>query len=240
MIVQNIEALLHEILQNFFLGQEGACLLGQMVMGRLQGSQSAMLPDHDMAVAGAGIELESLIIERFPDGIHQLVGFCGGDFAGRVIHDGLFGIGLFLGEGHHVAAENNIVRLHLHAHAEGFQGRSTGKYNLGVITHHRQIGHFTAGRHTGRHILHHTHLALCSQVVHLWGLCHSQGGLTAQCGNGLIGHAVAQNNNILHNLSPYVFVFVHDSETNVYNNQYTTTFLSGLQYEKPLENVSPT
>ena len=37
--------------------------LSQMVMRRLQMGCPALLPHHDMAVAGTGVELESLVIE---------------------------------------------------------------------------------------------------------------------------------------------------------------------------------
>ena len=202
MVVEDVKASLHEVPQNRLLGQPGADDLGQVVMGRLQLGQAAMLPDHDMAVAGAGIELEFVAVEGGADGIHENVRVGGGDLAGAVVQDGLPVVGLFLGDGGYVAAEDDVVRLHLHAYAEGLQGGTAGKVCQGVIAHDGQVGDFAAGGHSGGNILHHAHLAFGGQIVHGGGVGCFQGGLAAQGGDGLVGHAVAQNYDILHNLSP--------------------------------------
>ena len=122
MVVENLVAALHEAAQHRILRQEGADDLSQMVMGRLQFRQMPVLPDHDVPVAGAGVELEGIVIEVLPDGLHQSVRFLGGNFPGGMVKNPLFGIGLLFRQGHHIAAENDIVRLHLHTHAQSFQG----------------------------------------------------------------------------------------------------------------------
>ena len=198
MVVENVKAALHEAAQHLFLGQPGTGNLGQMVMGRFQGANLAMLPHHDVAVAGAGVELEGFVIECFPDGIHQNVGIGGGDFAGGVIHNGFLGVGFFLREGDHIAPEDHIVWFHFHAHTQGFQGRSSGKIGHGIITHNGQIGNFTAGGHTQGYVLHHAHFTAGGQSIHGGGGSGFQRCQTTQGFHGLVGHAVAQDNDILH------------------------------------------
>ena len=78
-----------------------------------------------MAVAGAGVVLKFVAVEILPDGVHQNVRVGGGDFAGAVVKNGLFGVGLFLGQGYDVAAQNDVRRLHGDADTQCFQGRSS-------------------------------------------------------------------------------------------------------------------
>ena len=198
MVVENVEALLHKGPQHRLLGKPGSDDLGQMIMGRLQTGQTAMLPDHDMAIAGAGVELELPAVEVLPDGVHQNIGIGGGDLSGAVVQNGLFRIGLLLGQGHQIAAEHHIVRLHLYAHAERLQRRPAGKVRQRIIAHNGQVGHLASGRHSRGNILNHPHFPLGCQLIHDRGPGKFQRGLSAKGGNGLIGHAVAQNHNVFH------------------------------------------
>ena len=83
------------------------------------------IPDGDVAVAGAGVILKLVAVEILPDGVHQNVRVGGGNFAGAVVKNGLFGVGLFLGQGYDVAAQNDVRRLHGDADTQCFQGRSS-------------------------------------------------------------------------------------------------------------------
>ena len=80
------------------------------------------------------------------------------------------------------------------------------------------------------------HFAAGCQGIHGGGICVFQRGLSAQLFNGLIGHAVAQNHDILHPNPSF------RSASSVIRRQlcvlftYTTTFIQEKQYEKPPEN----
>ena len=93
---------------------------------------------------GASMGLEGFVVEAGANGVHEDIRVFGGNLAGAVVKNGLIFIAFFLPQGHQVAAEDDIVRLHVHADAEGFQRRSTGKYFFGVIAHDGQIGNLTA------------------------------------------------------------------------------------------------
>ena len=125
MDIENGEALLHHLFQHGLLGKPGADLRAQMVVGRLQGHHAAMLPYHNMPVAGAGVKANAVGIELRTDGIHENVRILRGDFAGAVVQDGFLFVGLPLRQGYDVAAENHIVGLHGNAHAQSFQRRSS-------------------------------------------------------------------------------------------------------------------
>ena len=151
-----------------------------------------------MAVAGAGVELKFFVIEGFPDGIHQDVSVLGGDLAGAVVDDGLLGVGLFFGNGDDITAEDDVSVLHGNTHAEGFQGGAAGIILLGVITQHRQVCHVAAGLHGRRNGPGQAHGAFTRQFVHRGSRSAFQGGLAAQRLQRLVGHAVAQDHDILH------------------------------------------
>ena len=82
MVIQDVKALFHHLPELGFFRQVGTNLFTQMVMGRNQVHHFTLFPDGDMAVAGAGVEGKFLIVECFPDGIHQNIRIFGGDFAG--------------------------------------------------------------------------------------------------------------------------------------------------------------
>ena len=157
--VQNVKALFHHGAQLGFLRKIGADDVGQMVVGRLQLGHNPVFPDGDVAVAGAGVVLKFVAVEGFPNGVHQNVSVGGGDFAGAVVKNGLFGVGLFLGQGYDVAAQNDVRRLHGDAYAQCFQRRSSGVTDGGIVAQNGQVGHVAAGSHPGGDVLHHSHFA---------------------------------------------------------------------------------
>ena len=201
MVVEQVEAALHHGAELLILRQVGTDDLAQMVMGLSHVQNIAILPDGDMAVAGTGIELKFFIIECLADGVHQDVGILGGDLAGTVVDDGLFCVGLFLADGDDVAAEDDVGVLHGNTHTEGFQGGSAGIILLGIIAQHCEICHIAAGFHRGRNGPGQTHGAFSSQFVHGRSRSAFQRRSAAQRFQGLISHAIAQDDDILHRVA---------------------------------------
>ena len=204
MIVEDVKAPLHKVPEYRLLGQPRADDLGQMIMGRLQSGQSAMLPYHNMTVAGTGIELKFRAIELPANFLHEHIRIGGGDLTGTVIHNGLFLVGLRLRQGHQIAAEDHIVRGHLHAHAQRFQGRSSGKLRQRIVAHDRQVRHLAARGHSCGHVLHHAQLSFGRQVVHGGDTGILQRGFAAQLRHRFVRHPVAQNYNVFHPLTPFL------------------------------------
>ena len=163
MVIEDIKALLHELLQHRLFRKPGADLTAQMVVGRCKLCKLTVLPYHNMAVAGACVELKFPAVEFLTDGLHQDIGVGGGNFAGTVIQDGLVGIRFVFRQRYQVAPEDHVIRLHVNADTQGLQGRSSGEVRPGVVAHHGQVGNLTAGRHSGRDILDHAHLTFGSQ-----------------------------------------------------------------------------
>ena len=202
--VQNVKALFHHGAQLGFLRKIGADDVGQMVVRRLQLGHGAIFPDGDVAVAGAGVVLKFVAVEGFPNGVHQNVRVGGGDFAGAVVKNGLFGVGFFLGQRYDVAAQNDVRRLHGDAYAQCFQRRSSGVTDGGIVAQNGQVGHVAAGSHPGGDVLHHAHFSFGRQFIHYGRFRAGKGCFSAQCVDGFVGHAVPQNHNVFHSLSPFI------------------------------------
>ena len=243
MVVENGKALLHHLSQHRLLGKIRSDDAAQMVVGRLKSRNPAVFPHQNVPVAGAGIELEGLVVEMLPDGIHKHIRIRRGDFPGAVVQDGLFPVGLPLRQGDEIAAEDHIVFLHGDPHAQSLQGRSPGVILRRVIAQHREVGHITAGGHARRHILDRAQNTLACQFIHHWGEGCFHGGFAAQLCNGLIRHAIAKNNDVFHTLCPPCAPIRPLPEDNRYFfTDYNIIFPSGLQCENPTENerISPT
>ena len=204
-VVEQVIAFLHDAPQHRLLGQIGADLPGQMVMGRLQRHRLAMLPDHNIPVAGAGVELKFFRVEFLPDGLHENMGILGGDLPGAVIQNGLFRVGLLLRQGHQIHPKGHILRLHGNVQAQRLQGGAAGIAHPGVIAQDGQIGNIAAGVHSLRHILHQSHLPGRCQRIQGGGMGRFQGGLSSQGLDGFIGHSVSQNHNVFHSHAPFPF-----------------------------------
>ena len=103
---ENIITLHHHLPQHRVLGKIFPDPPGQDIVGRGQLHHSALLPDQQMAVAGACIELVSVPSQPFLQSFDQNRRIPGADLPRAVIQDPpVLIVVFFLGQGHHIAAE---------------------------------------------------------------------------------------------------------------------------------------
>ena len=106
--------------------------------------------------------------------------------------------------GHNIGTQGNICRLHVHTNAQCLQRGTSGIIFSRIIAHNSQICCITARLHAIRNGMYHGNFRFQCQFIHHRRIGIFQRRLAAKHGNGLICHAISQNNNIFHWVSPLV------------------------------------
>ena len=173
-------------------------LAGDVVgRGKLAAGLS-VVQDQAVTVADAGIKLQVWRVEQLGQIGDELNRFFGGDLVRAVVDHGLVFVGVFVGEADQVAAESHVVRLHLHAQSHGLQRRTAAVIAFGIKAHHRHVGSVGTGGHAFRDSAAQTDGAVLRHVIHIRLVRRLQGSTAAQSFHGIVGHAVAQADDIFH------------------------------------------
>ena len=101
-------------------------------------------------------------------------------------------------DAYQIAAHGHVAGLQLHADTGRFQGAAPFIHLREVIAQDGHIGHLAAGMETGQDREQTAASSQAGQTVHVRGTGSLQQGLAAQRGDGMVGHAVAQYNNVFH------------------------------------------
>ena len=132
--------------------------------------------------------------EHISRGPHQFVGFPRVNIARAVVQDGLVRKDRIIRQGHQIAAEGHVVVGQIDADVGGFQRRTPGIAGPGVVSHHRQVRHVAARRHSIGNGADQPYLADRGQRVHgrLARRLHRRASPQLRAGG--VRHAVAQQN----------------------------------------------
>ena len=213
-VVQDLVGQLHQVLQYLGVvvagGQQGADDLAQVVVGRdefdahdVRAGLHRNVPEgsggmHDHpGLLGSGLEFG--VVEQVRDQLNGLVAL-----------DGAAGVGedllLFKGQvavfqSDHVAAIRNVTGLELDAGGSSFQRGAAGIAHVGVCAENGQDGGVTAGGQAVGAVDDVAHLALGGQGIHHGNAGVLEGGLVVQGGDGVVCHAVTDDEDILHGIS---------------------------------------
>ena len=211
MMVQHFVGQLHQVLEHSGVvvarGQKGADDLTQMVVGRDQGDAGDIglalngnVPegggrmDHHAGLFGGSLEA----------GVGKEVG---DQLDGLVALNGAAGVGedllLLKGQvvvlvGHHVAAVGHVASLQLDAGGGCLQRGAAGVADFGVCAKDGENGGVTAGGQVAGAVDDVAHLALGGQGIHHGDVCCLERGLVLQGGDGVVGHAVADDKDVFH------------------------------------------
>ena len=171
-----------------------------VVRGRELHIRAAVRYDEAVAVADAGVEGEPLIPQLLLQKRDKLSRLRGGDLARGIVLHGLVLEVLILREGDEVGPEGNVVLLHIYAHGEGFQRGTPRIADLCVIAERAEIGDVAAGLVAVGDGLDQPHLPRLCEKVHSGGVGDFERSASAESGDGIIRHAVSENECIFHNL----------------------------------------
>ena len=166
-------------------------------MGRVGAPGGVPLgPHQEVPVAHPGVKAAPVPSQGGFQDRDELSGFIAGDVPGGVVlHDEL---GVLVAQGHQVAAEGHLVGSQVHPQGRGLQGRPAGVVAYRVVPHDGQIGDVAArllARGDGAGA---PQLAPAGQFIHMGGFCRLQRGFAAQLGDGIVPHAVADENDVFH------------------------------------------
>ena len=201
MVPEQFEALFHHAEQHVIrtLRQIVCDLpLGDVVRRRQDESRRCLMPDQQMPVRTAPVEMQRLRTERLRHRPDQFRGLGGRDLIAAVIYHGLLLVRLFLGKRHQIAAERVVGVEQVHTDAGRLERRTARIIYGRVVTHDRQVGHVAARRHAFGHRLDQSHFAVRGQVVDHRLVCQFERGLAAQHFMRFVGHAVTEYDNIFH------------------------------------------
>ena len=211
MAVQHFVGQLHQVLQHSGVvvagGQQGTDDLTQVIVGRDQGDAGdiGLALDGDVPEGGGRVDHHAGL---FCGGLEAGIGKEVGDQSdGLLTLDGTAGVGedllLLKGQvavliGHHVAAVGHVPGLQLDAGGGCLQGGAAGVADLGVCAEDGEDGGVAAGRQVAGAVDDAAHLALGGQGIHHGDVGGLEGGLVLQRGDGVVGHAVADDEDIFH------------------------------------------
>ena len=210
-VVQDLVGQLHQVGQGLGVvaagGQQGADDLAQVVVGRdeVDAGDVHLGLDGDVPEGGGGIDdhagcfggfLEVGVVEEVVDELNRLLPLDGTAGVGQ---DLLLGVGLipFL-QGDHVAAVAHVAGVEVDAGGGSFQGGAAGVALPGVVAEDGQDSGVTAGRETLGAVDDAAHGAFPGQLVDGVLADYLKGGLVAQFGYGVVGHAVPNDQYVFH------------------------------------------
>ena len=180
-------------------GQVVDDLLAADVMGgdQLGASQfhRAVFDHHQVTVADPGIKMELLIAHFEIELLNNFPGFSRADMAGaEVVH---VAPAFKMEDVDQVAAESHVIGAQVDAHAGGFQRCAAGVVAGRIVAKNRQVGHVAAGGKAGRNRNQSALLSGFRQFVEVGGVGGRQRRPALQAFLGFIGHAVAEDDQVL-------------------------------------------
>src|SRR3989339_535676 len=113
---------------------------------------------------------------------------------GEILHDRINTVS----ERHEVTAERDIFRRKRDPHIRSLQGAASGVTILWVVAEDRQIGHIASRRKPRRNRIDQPQGSFSGHPVHVGGTGVFQGGLPPENIDGVIGHPVAKQDQMLH------------------------------------------
>ena len=153
-------------------------------------------PHQEVPVAHPGVKAAPVSSQGGFQRRDEFSGFIGRDVPGGVVlHDEP---GVFVAQGHQVAAEGHLRRPQVHPQGRGLEGRPAGVVAHRVVPHDSQISDVAArllARGDGAGA---PQLAPAGQFIHVGGFCRLQRGFAAQLRDGIVPHAVADENDVFH------------------------------------------
>ena len=199
-MIQNVKAALHHIMQDRIVRHMRADLGAQHIMRLIQLQNLALFPDQQMAVARTHIKMMSIRFKCFLHRVDQLCGLLRADLSGAVVQNcALLKRDVrLIRDRDQIGAHRNIGRLEIHTDAQRLQRRTSAVILCRIIAQHCEVCHIAARLHALRNGICQTDVRLFCQHIHHRRLCAHQRGFSSERFQRLICHAVAQYNNIFH------------------------------------------
>ena len=154
--------------------------------------------------ARSDIRLDS-VKDWLSDRGDELVRFLVGDIVGAVVdHHGVLDV-VGVRERHEIAAVRHILRRERDAHAGRFKRRSAGIIDLRIVAENGEVRRVAARGHAGRDGAREAKFPLRRQKVHARVPGKLERRMTAERGERLVSHTVAEKYHMLHIISPASF-----------------------------------
>lgn len=180
-------------------------LSGDIVRRRELRARGGGAQHETVAVAKTRVQLAARRgIERRDCG-DELVRFLVGDIVGAVVdHHGVLDV-VGVRERHEIAAVRYILRRERDAHAGRFKRRSAGIIDLRIVAENGEVRRVAARGHAGRDSAREAELPLRREKVHARVPRKLERRMTAERGERLVSHTVAEKYHMLHIISPANF-----------------------------------
>ena len=189
-----------ELRREIPLGQIAAYLLSaDVVGGRELHVRAAVRDDEAVAVAHSGIECEAVGAEFASEIFDEFARFGRGDLACGIVLHRLFGEVLLVRKRDQVHPDRNVVLFHVYAYRKGFQRRTPGVTRGRVVAQRAEIRHVAARIVTVGDGLDQPHSARLCEHIHARFVCNFQRSASAEGGDGIVTHTVAENKSVFHN-----------------------------------------
>ena len=142
-------------------------------------------------------EAHAVVAQVLVERGHQLPGIVGGEMSAMMVLDAS------VRKADDVAADGHVVGAHLISDGGRLEWSAALVHLVQVVAHDGGVGHLAAWRESFGHGHQTAGASFPGEHVDVWGVGILQRGLSAEPVDGMVGHAVAKNDDVFHDVAGF-------------------------------------